>query len=114
MGDDHAARVEAGTAWVAEHDGQVIGLVVLLPKKDHLLLDNIAVDPRRAGQGHGRALLAFAEAHARKLGFAELRLYTNAAMHENVAHYTKSGWQETGRAGQDGFSRVFFRKPVSA
>ena len=33
-------------------------------------------------------------------------------MHENIALYTRLGWQETGRGEQAGFQRVFMRKPV--
>jgi hypothetical protein len=43
---------------------------------------------------------------------AVTRLYTNAAMTENLAYYPRRGYIETHRAAQDGFHRVFFRKPV--
>ena len=33
-------------------------------------------------------------------------------MHENIALYTKLGWQEYGRGEQAGFQRVFMRKMV--
>jgi hypothetical protein len=39
-----------------------------------------------------------------------MRLYTNAAMTENLAYYSRRGYTETHRAHQDGFHRVFFRK----
>ena len=35
-----------------------------------------------------------------------------AAMIENLAYYPRRGYIETHRADQDGFHRVFFRKPV--
>lgn len=34
-------------------------------------------------------------------------------MTENIALYSRTGWQETGRGEQNGFARVFFRKPVT-
>jgi hypothetical protein len=40
--------------WVIEEGDVVGGLVVLLPKPDHLLLDNVAVIPERQGSGLGR------------------------------------------------------------
>ena len=43
----------------------VMGLVVLLAEADHLLLDNVAVDPVAQGQGVGRALIDFAAAEVR-------------------------------------------------
>jgi len=58
-------------------------------------------------------LLDLAEQHARRLRLSEIRLYTNEAMTENVAYYARHGYVETHRAEQDGFRRVFFRKPVA-
>ena len=40
----------------------------------------------------------------------EIRLYTNAAMTENLSHYPRRGYTETHQAHRDGFHRVFFRK----
>jgi GNAT superfamily N-acetyltransferase len=39
----------------------VVGLIVLIEEADHVLVENVAVDPGRQGEGIGRALLAFAE-----------------------------------------------------
>lgn len=110
MLDDYAARVAAAHLHVLVADGALAGLVVLLPQPDHLLLDNVAVAPARQGQGIGRALLAFAEAEARRLGHAEIRLYTNEAMAENLPLYRRCGYEETHRAEQAGYRRVFMRK----
>jgi ribosomal protein S18 acetylase RimI-like enzyme len=70
----------------------------------------VAVDPADRGGGVGARLLALAEEQARSLGLAEIRLYTNAAMTENLACYPRHGYAETGRGEQDGFQRVFFSK----
>jgi ribosomal protein S18 acetylase RimI-like enzyme len=82
----------------------------LLGKPDHLLLDNIAVRPDRQGAGLGRRLIAFAEADARRRGFAELRLYTHVTMVENIALYKRAGFFETGRGQDSGYDRVFMSK----
>lgn len=75
MLDDYAALIAAGSVSVIEEsDGSLAALIVLIPKDDHLLLDNIAVRPDRQGRGFGRVLIQFAEDEARRLGFAELRL----------------------------------------
>jgi GNAT superfamily N-acetyltransferase len=87
-------------------------LIVLLAEADHLLLDNVAVDPAAQGQGVGRALIGFAAAEARRRGYREMRLYTHQMMTENIALYARTGWVETGRGEQGGFARVFFRKEV--
>ena len=112
MLDDYREHIRRHQAWVLERDGAVAGLIVLLPEPDHLLLDNVAVDPAHAGRGLGRALMAFAEAEAHRRGYTELRLYTHEKMTENIAMYHHLRWQETGRGEQEGYSRVFFRKPL--
>ncbi len=108
MEDDYPAHVRRHDVWVA--GDPIGGLIVLLGEDDHLLLDNIAVDPARQGQGIGRALMQFADAEARRRGYRELRLYTHETMVENIALYSRSGWVQTGRGVQNGFARVFFRK----
>ncbi len=112
MLDDYAALVRSHAIWVAADDAGIAGLIVLLPEPDHLLLDNIAVDPARHGQGIGRRLMEFADAEAIRRHYPELRLYTHEKMTENIALYSRIGWEETGRAEQNGFDRVFFRKSV--
>jgi len=114
MLDDYPPHVRAHQAWVLERNGAVAGLIVLLAEDDHLLLDNVAVDPAHAGHGLGRELMEFAEAEARRRGYRELRLYTHQKMTENVAMYHHLGWEETGRGTEAGYARVFFRKPVTS
>ena len=108
MLDDYGLLIAAGAVSVIEEPaGMIAALIVLLPKLDHLLLDNIAVHPERQGQGLGRRLIAFAEDEARRQGRTELRLYTHVTMVENIALYTRLGFQETGRGREDGYDRVF-------
>jgi GNAT superfamily N-acetyltransferase len=110
MTADYAEAVRGGLAWAAVRDGEVVGLLVLAVKPDHLLLENVAVLPSAQECGIGARLLALAEDQARELGRDEIRLYTNEAMTENLVYYPKHGYAETHRAEQDGFRRVFFRK----
>ncbi len=110
MLDDYAVRIAAHQIFVT--GDPINGLIVLIDGPDHLLLDNIAVDPDAQGSGLGRILLDFADAEARRRGFTELRLYTHQTMVENIALYTKRGWQETGRRVSSGLARVFFSKPT--
>ncbi len=108
MVDDYPARIAAGEVWVS--GDPVRALIVLVDEPDHLLLDNIAVDPAAQGTGQGRILMAFADAEARRRGYSELRLYTHQTMVENIALYARLGWEETGRGVSVGLARVFFRK----
>ena len=111
MDDDYAALVAAGELWLVADD-RLAGLVVLRTVEEHLLVDNVAVDPDRQGEGLGRALLAFAEREAGLRGIAELRLFTNVAMTENIALYRRLGWQEFDRKLDRPYSRLYFRKRV--
>jgi N-acetylglutamate synthase-like GNAT family acetyltransferase len=109
---DHAGLVAAGRTSVIEADGEVAGVIVLIPGGAHLLVENVAVAPKAQGRGLGRELMAFAERRAAQLGMAELRLYTNQLMTENLALYPALGYTETGRRVEDGFARVYFSKRI--
>jgi ribosomal protein S18 acetylase RimI-like enzyme len=110
MDADYAGLVERGQVTVAEVDRELAGALVLIPAADHLLVENVAVDPQHQGEGIGGALMRLAEERARAAGIGELRLYTHRLMTENLAWYARLGYEETGRETQDGFDRVFFRK----
>jgi len=110
MLDDYAARIAAGEVHVLTEGTEILGLVVLVPEADELLLDNIAVAPSAQGFGHGRRLLAFVEQHARDLGFRSIRLFTNVLMTENQAIYARYGFVETDRSSEGNIHRVNMRK----
>jgi ribosomal protein S18 acetylase RimI-like enzyme len=110
MDADYAGLIAAGHVTVAERGGAIVGILVLVPMEGHLLVENVAVSPEAQGTGLGRRLMAHAEGEARALGLAELRLYTNEKMVENVAWYPRLGYVETGRRAESGFARVFFAK----
>jgi GNAT superfamily N-acetyltransferase len=112
MAADYRRLVDDSEVWVLDLDGDVVGLIILKPEADHLLLSNVAVSPAHQGRGFGSKLLAHAEAQARQRRFREMRLYTNELMHENLAVYGKLGWSEYDRAEQDGFRRVFMKKEL--
>jgi hypothetical protein len=50
MEADYAAAVDNGTMRAAEDDNQLLGFIVLIDANDHLLLDNVAVDPVAPGE----------------------------------------------------------------
>lgn len=110
MLDDYGALIAERAVNVFEEQTTIAGIIVLLPKSDHLLLDNIAVRLDRQGTGLGRRLIEFAEAEARRRGYAELRLYTHEKMTENIALYGRIGFVETGRGHHAGYDRVFMAK----
>jgi ribosomal protein S18 acetylase RimI-like enzyme len=110
MDEDYGEVVARGDTWVAERDGAVVGVLVLAAEAEALLIENVAVDPARQGEGIGRALLAHAEDEARSRGIGVLRLYTNVKMVGNIDLYERLGYRETRRGGEAGFARVFMQR----
>ena len=94
-----------------EGSGDVIGYAVLIEKHGQSWLENIAVLPAHSRRGIGRALIAHLESRLAAYR-TEYHLYTNSAMTRNIRWYQQLGFEEVGRATQDGFSRVFFRKTL--
>jgi GNAT superfamily N-acetyltransferase len=110
MLDDYGALIAAGHVQVAEREGTVQGVLVLIPQDDAMLLDNVAVAPVAQGTGLGRLLLDFAEHAALVAGYRVIVLYTNEAMTENIARYARRGYRETHRVEEKRFRRVYMRK----
>ena len=114
MEADYATAVSDGTMWVAEDDKGLLGFIRLVDADDHLLIENVAVDPLAQGRGVGTQLLALAVTEARRRGYDRTQLYTNEAMTENLDYYPRKGYVETHRGEQDGYRRVFFSKTLSS
>ena len=114
MLDDYDRRIADGQAWVLEDEDWLAGVLVLEDVSGGaLLLDNVAVAPSAQGKGYGRALIAFAEAEARRRGHGEVRLYTHVLMRENLALYARLGFRETGRVSEKGYERVYMAKATA-
>jgi GNAT superfamily N-acetyltransferase len=113
MDDDHGEQVRRGLVHVAEdgrdEDTAIVGLIVLIEDGDRLLIENVAVDPDRQGEGVGRLLLDFAEDQARRAGIGTLTLYTHEKMTENIALYGRLGYEEDERRRVSAYSQVFSR-----
>jgi N-acetylglutamate synthase-like GNAT family acetyltransferase len=112
MNADYEALITQGVVYVLA-DGDVIqGVLVMMPEKRCMFVENVAVDPRFQGQGLGRVLMAFAEQQARKEQLHEICLYTNEVMTENLYFYRKLGFEEESRQVHKGYHRVFLRKEL--
>jgi ribosomal protein S18 acetylase RimI-like enzyme len=112
MAADFAAEIAAGRVVVVEAGEAVAGYMIAWPEADAYFIDSIAVDPAGQGRGLGRQLMDRAEREARRHGLAAIRLYTNAAMTENLSLYRHLGFVETHRATEQGFDRVFMRRDL--
>lgn len=102
MDADYASSVEKHIIDVIELENQLVAMVEMIPQPDHLLIENIAVRPDHQGRGIGAALLLHAEQVAANLGFGAIQLYTNAAFVENIAFYSRIGFEH------------FRREPISS
>lgn len=111
MLDDYAEVIARHSVFVAE-DGALQGILVLIEEDGGILLDNIAVTPAAQGTGVGRTLLEFAEAEAKRRGYAAIDLYTHELMTENIALYQKICYRETDRREVKGYKRVYMRKEL--
>src|SRR5258708_21502281 len=106
---DFAAEVAAGRVVVIGTAGAVDGYMIAWPETDAYFIDNIAIDPARQGEGLGRQLIDHAVGEAKRRRLSAVRLYTNAAMTENLSMYAHMGFVETHRAVEKGFDRVYLR-----
>jgi GNAT superfamily N-acetyltransferase len=112
MLDDYAALIAQSRVHVLD-DGDVVGVLVLLPEPVVMLLDNVAIDPSAQGKGYGRQLLAFAEGEALRAGFARVRLYTQLIMTRNISLYSRLCYIETHRGEDKGLTRVYMQKQLA-
>ena len=93
MAADHDAAVRDHLVDLLHVGGELAALIETIPAADHLLIENVAVAPAFQGRGHGRRMVAHAEALAASLGYAEMRLYTNKMFAANVLLYRRLGYQ---------------------
>jgi ribosomal protein S18 acetylase RimI-like enzyme len=110
---DWPTVISALGASVATREDRVVGVLVLWPHPDHVLVDTLAIAPEEQGGGIGSALLDRAELTAIETGANVVRLYTNAAMTEALAFYPRRGFVELDRRTEQGFDRVWFEKRLA-
>jgi ribosomal protein S18 acetylase RimI-like enzyme len=113
MEQDYAERIAVTDAFVLEDGGEIAGLLILDVAEGHLVVDNVAIDPSRQGEGLGRRLLAYAEERARERGVPEIRIYTHEKMTENLELYARLGYVEYERRSEKGRHGVFMAKSLS-
>ncbi len=88
-------------AWVAEKDGQVVGLMSLSVRPQLRLggsivtIDEIVVTEHARGKGIGTRLLEFAKAEAARVGARRLELHTARRLPSYArGFYTRNGFTE--------------------
>lgn len=113
MNADYDDAVREHLIELAHLDGAIVGMIELIPAADHLLLENVAVDPTAQGKGIGRQLMARVEQRATDLGLPLVRLYTNKAFAANVDFYLALGYAREREEPFKGGFLVHFAKEVA-
>lgn len=93
-------------------EGVLVALIEMILHPDHLFIENLAVAPGQQGLGLGRRLLAHAEARAKALGLAEMRLLTAQEMAGNAAFYQSVGYRVTRTEPFKGGFTVYMSKEL--
>ena len=114
MREDYASAIQAGEVYVLAVGDALVGTITMRLEGDHLFVGSLAVSPSAQGRGLGRKLMKFAESETAAANLPEIRLYTNEKMSENLAFYERLGFEETHRKLDEGYRRVFLRKPMDA
>ncbi|MFN3430130.1 MAG: GNAT family N-acetyltransferase [Candidatus Sericytochromatia bacterium] len=114
--DELAERLTPETFFVAEVDGRLVGTVEVKPEPAPGMwgLHLLGVDPACAARGVGRALVAFAEAHAAANGADRLRLDTPEHHPWLPAFYQRLGYRQTGTVQWEGkrYRSVYLTKSL--
>jgi ribosomal protein S18 acetylase RimI-like enzyme len=113
MESDHGAAVAAGNVDLLFAGEAIAGLIETEIHPDHLLVVNVAVDPAFQGAGHGKRLMAHADAKARAAGLDTLRLYTNDKYTANIALYERLGYTIDRREPFRGGIMVYMSKKLA-
>lgn len=79
---------------VAEQDGEIVGVVHVQEEGSDAILDKLFIEPNAIGGGVGKSLYAWAEATARNLGAANMKIDSDP---QAEAFYVKMGAKTIGR-----------------
>ncbi|MEO8608490.1 MAG: GNAT family N-acetyltransferase [Chloroflexota bacterium] len=110
---DYEKLIADGVVYVIVAEDQIVGVLVIWPVEDAMLIENICVHPDQQRGGIGRKLMDFAEQQAHEAGLNLMRLYTNEKFEVNQAYYRTLGYVETRReTTADGRHTVWMHKQL--
>ncbi|WHP30724.1 GNAT family N-acetyltransferase [Trabulsiella odontotermitis] len=89
----HHQYAERGQSWVAVHDQQPIGFLLLEPLDDALYIAEFSLHQAWQGKGIGRRFLHFICDHAREAGYPALTLTTFREVPWNAPFYAQLGFE---------------------
>jgi predicted N-acetyltransferase YhbS len=103
--DTIRAAMKTGTILLAVRSGTILGCISVQRKADFAYAGRLAVEPMEQGTGIGRALIARAEAVARQMGAARLRVDVRLKLRDNLAFLRALGFADGTQRCHSGFSR---------
>jgi predicted N-acetyltransferase YhbS len=113
-----ATALAAGGGAVAERNGEAVGCLRWHLRDDgDLYVGRVAVAPDEQGSGIGGALMAWAEAEARRQGCGGLSVGVRVALPANLAYFQRLGYVVMGEHSHDGFEHptwLSLRKQLAA
>jgi predicted N-acetyltransferase YhbS len=99
------AKLATHGAAIAESDGKPVGCVLFTPEEGSVLyVGRLAVDPVWRRRGVARALIAHAEAEARRRGLDRLRIQVRIPLVGNQALFESCGFVEVSRETHPGYT----------
>lgn len=93
MKADHAAFIKENRVDLLFCGVDLVALVETIQRKEDILIENVAVDPRFQKRGYGRKMVVHAEQLAVQAGLDVVRLYTNSLFEVNIRLYNSLGYQ---------------------
>lgn len=86
---------KGGRILFAEHQGEIIGTVALLPKsKTDIELIKMGVDEKHQGLGAGKMLFNSAIEVCKQMGYERALIYSNTKLDAAMSIYIKGGFME--------------------
>jgi GNAT superfamily N-acetyltransferase len=99
---EELALAEAALAWLGSRPAACVRLAV---EGDHLHVRRLAVPPELQGRGIGRAMMAWAEADARRRGLAGVTVGVRIALRANRAFFGRLGYEVVAEHAHPGYDR---------
>ncbi|MEL6375033.1 MAG: GNAT family N-acetyltransferase [Pseudomonadota bacterium] len=109
---DYDEIMETHEVWLIEHEAAVIGVLILEPRAQDMLIWSIATAPDAQRRGIGKLMLDAAEMRAQQFGLRTMRLYTGAPLKQQIAWYEANGYQFEREEALTDRTLVHFVKPL--
>jgi N-acetylglutamate synthase-like GNAT family acetyltransferase len=95
--DSHLTRIGSDYIWVAEYDGEVVGVTGLIVSDGEAEIDPLVVSAKHRGKGIGKTLVKLMIEEAKKLGVRYLSVKPVARNTDAIAFYHNAGFRGIGQ-----------------